>query len=234
MTPEQQTALREKFDDKLVGKLPRVTCKRCRDDKANKVCPDHKKKKCAECGQYMTDAHIHLDYVGHAAVTDRLLQVDPEWTWEPMASNEHGFPVFDSNGGLWIKLTVGGVTRPGYGEPGNTGPKEAIGDALRNAAMRFGVALDLWSKSDLSEAPAEEAEPVSQETGPGANWLRQLTLAYRGLAALVSEETAKQFVADSLKEMGAKEFKDLDAEKASVLFARIETYRLQQAEGVPA
>jgi hypothetical protein len=27
--------------------------------------------------------------------------------------------------------------------------KERIGDALRNAAMRFGAALDLWHKGDL-------------------------------------------------------------------------------------
>ena len=29
--------------------------------------------------------------------------------------------------------------------------KECIGDAIRNAAMRFGVALDLWAKDDLVE-----------------------------------------------------------------------------------
>lgn len=95
-----------------------------------------------------------LDFVGHAALTARLLDVDPEWSWEPVAVDERGLPAFDQNGGLWIRLTVAGMTRLGYGDSaGKNGPnavKEAIGDALRNAAMRFGAALDLWSKEDLS------------------------------------------------------------------------------------
>jgi hypothetical protein len=40
--------------------------------------------------------------------------------------------------------------------------KEIVGDAIRNAAMRFGMALDLWSKVDLhkeSEPPAHPADP---------------------------------------------------------------------------
>lgn len=88
-----------------------------------------------------------LDYIGHAAVTDRLLSVDPAWTWEPLALTEEGLPLYDKAGGLWIKLTVCGVTRLGYGD--GPDPKQRIGDALRNAAMRFGVALNLWSKDEL-------------------------------------------------------------------------------------
>jgi len=33
--------------------------------------------------------------------------------------------------------------------------KERIGDALRNAAMRFGAALDLWHKGDLHAAETD-------------------------------------------------------------------------------
>lgn len=98
-----------------------------------------------------------LDYVGHAAVCDRLLKVDPGWTWEPAGVDQFGIPVFDKSGGLWIKLTVCGVTRYGYGNgSGIEAVKIAIGDAIRNAAMRFGVALDLWSKEELN--PVEEGE----------------------------------------------------------------------------
>jgi hypothetical protein len=100
-------------------------------------------------------AGMMLDYVGHAATTDRLLEVDPGWTWEPYALDDHGLPALDKQGNLWIKLTVCGVTRPGVGD-GKTA-KELIGDAIRNAAMRFGVALDLWAKEDLQangDAPA--------------------------------------------------------------------------------
>ena len=97
-----------------------------------------------------------LDFVGHGFLTARLLDVDPHWNWEPLAFDDRGLPLVDEHGGLWIKLTVCGVTRLGYGDAGGRkGPnaiKEAIGDALRNAGMRFGAALDLWSKGD-ADAP---------------------------------------------------------------------------------
>lgn len=100
---------------------------------------------------------ITLDFVGHGYITQRLLDVDPTWSWEPVALDERGLPLLDEFGGLWIRLTVCGVTRLGYGDAGGKkGPnavKEAVGDALRNAAMRFGVALELWCKGD-PDAPA--------------------------------------------------------------------------------
>ena len=96
---------------------------------------------------------IQLDYVGHAALTKRLLETDLEWSWEPFSVGEDGLPKLDDKGGLWIRLTVCGITRIGYGDSGNSkgtnAVKEAIGDALRNAGMRFGAALDLWHKGDL-------------------------------------------------------------------------------------
>ena len=155
MDAEIQKKLREPFDAGAVGKLPRVWCYQCREAiKAKRHnCDQHQRTQCRECGNNMTTAHLHLDYIGHAAVTDRLLQVDPEWTWEPVAIGQDGLPVLDRNGGLWIRLTVAGVTRLGYGDAegkqGGSAVKEAIGDALRNASMRFGVALDLWHKGDL-------------------------------------------------------------------------------------
>jgi hypothetical protein len=91
--------------------------------------------------------NTQLDFVGHAAVTKRLLLVDPQWSWEPFATDEHGLPAYDRAGNLWIRLTVCGVTRIGVGD--GPDPKQRIGDALRNAAMRFGVALDLWTKNEL-------------------------------------------------------------------------------------
>ena len=102
---------------------------------------------------YLPKGNVKLAYVGHAALTDRLLDADPSWNWEFAMTNQDGTPILDKDGGMWIKLTVCGVTRLGYGDAqGKTGGnamKERIGDALRNAAMRFGAALDLWHKGDL-------------------------------------------------------------------------------------
>lgn len=160
ITEEQQAALRAPFPPEVIGKLPRVTCKACRDSRG-KVCDRHHKSRCDVCNQWISSAHIHLDYVGHADATDRLLQVDPEWTWEPVAFDQRGLPARDELGGMWIRLTVAGVTRLGYGHAGDKSGgdaiKEVIGDAIRNAAMRFGVSLDLWRKEG---APVPDAAPV--------------------------------------------------------------------------
>lgn len=161
MDEKTATKLREPFKPAEVGKLPRVTCGKC----SRGQCDEHSKARCEECKAWISPRHIHIDYVGHADVTSRLLQADPDWNWEPKAEDEHGLPVFDTDDrgcpvGFWIRLTVGGVTRLGYGScPSNQydAVKVLIGDALRNAAMRFGVALDLWAKGDRDDPSAENA-----------------------------------------------------------------------------
>lgn len=102
-----------------------------------------------------TGKGFQLAYVSHADVTERLLDIDPEWNWEPVAFDDRGLPAFDQHGGLWIKLTILGVTRYGYGEPQGRDEwdrvKGAIGNAIRVAAMRFGVGLHLWQKEATAD-----------------------------------------------------------------------------------
>lgn len=145
--------LRKPFPENQISKLPKPTKKQ-----TDEVRDGFKKGiRCQVCGGWHHPQAVHLDYVGHAALTDRLLDCDPQWNWEPMAFDDRGSPLRDDNGGMWIKLTVCGVTRIGYGHPdgkkGGDAIKEVIGDALRNAAMRFGAALDLWHKGDLHADP---------------------------------------------------------------------------------
>jgi hypothetical protein len=154
MSIEKLELLRQPFPANQISKLPKPYKK------------DSPKGKCHECGGFHGLPAVHLDYVGHAALTDRLLDVDPAWSWEPVAFSANGLPQFDESGGLWIRLTVCGVSRLGYGHAENKGymdigarEKEVIGDALRNAAMRFGAALDLWHKGDL-HASSEEPETL--------------------------------------------------------------------------
>ena len=45
------------------------------------------------CGEMHRLPARHLHAVGHAAVTERLLDVDPVWGWEPLAQTEDGLPV---------------------------------------------------------------------------------------------------------------------------------------------
>lgn len=158
--------LREPFPPEQISKLPKPTV-------SNEEWKKLPKGKCAVCGGYhATSNTIHLDYVGHAALTSRLIDADPGYTWEPFAVDDKGLPLFDAkDGGLWIRLTVCGVTRPGYGHAKmntyadvGSREKEVIGDALRNAAMRFGAALDLWHKGDVplfQDEPEGPKEPLT-------------------------------------------------------------------------
>ena len=201
--------LRAPFAPEQIGKLPRISCRDCRGRNAN--CSNHRKQQCQVCGGYLSTAHIHLDYVGHAAVTDRLLTVDPWWSWEPVAFTDDGLPAFDKTGGLWIRLTVLGVTRLGYGhaaakptaDPGSR-EKEVIGDALRNAAMRFGAALDLWHKGDLHADEDNEKEPAQRAKIDDNQWaaLVQLIEA-KGVDTRAFCEWMK---VDSLKDIEACDF----------------------------
>ncbi len=183
MKPEDAKKLREPFPASAIGKLPKPTKR------------DNPKGKCEECGGWHGLPAVHLDYVGHAATTDRLLSVDPDWTWEPMARGESGEPLM-TGGGMWITLTVCGVTRPGFGD--GQSMKEIIGDAIRNAAMRFGVALDLWAKEDLHDdaqrgngaaaAQPEKSEFVAPKAPPKAS-KQQIADIGALIGVLISEGT---------------------------------------------
>lgn len=142
-----------------------IFCKVAKKDMGNP------KASCKKCGGYHASPSFPLSYVGHAATRNRLLDADPAWNWEPLSVDANGLPLLDAIGGLWIKLTVCGVTRLGYGnaedkKEGKEGDaiKELIGDALRNASMSFGNALELWAKSELKSLNDDE-EP---ETKPSA------------------------------------------------------------------
>lgn len=145
LTPLDQAMLRQEFPASAIGKLPK--------------------------------GGTQLDYVGHAAVTDRLLTVDPQWSWEPLAFAPDGGPLVRFTGPdaeLWIRLTVCGHTRIGVGTAPSKAfelSKQLVSDAIRNAAMRFGVALDLWAKEDLHDL-AHQPEP---EKTISAERARQIT-----------------------------------------------------------
>lgn len=192
--------MRAPFPANQISKLPKESRSQIDARKTNKALMVWN---CQVCGGAHHKDAVHLDYVGHAALTDRLLDADPQWSWEPVAFGPDGNPAFDRTGGLWIKLTVCGVTRLGYGSAdGKTGGdavKEMIGDALRNAAMRFGAALDLWHKGDLHVDEPEAEDPcepkAAQKPAPKAGTLtdRANRLANALMAAKSPEALRKAY-----------------------------------------
>lgn len=102
---------------------------------------------------YIQRSGINLAYVSHAEITRILIEIDPMWNWQPAAWIEGKPAIQESNGmaTMWGSLTLLGKTLIGVGSVRADKPdyeKELVGDFLRNAAMRFGICLALWSKQD--------------------------------------------------------------------------------------
>lgn len=160
-------ALRTPFPTESVGLLPRAT---------RRNVPDSEKKVCPDCGAFI-GPHIHLNYVGWSAVVDRILSNDLAWTWDAYATDDHGLPMYrESPNGLevelWIRLTIAGVTRPGVGIVSKGDEdlgKKLVSDALKNAAAKFGLALDLWNKDELESLIGNQTVATRRRKPPSAS-----------------------------------------------------------------
>jgi hypothetical protein len=110
---------------------------------------------------------INLAYVSHADITRILIEIDPSWSWQPVAW-DNGRPAIHIENGtatMWATLTLLGKSLLGVGSVRSDKPdmdKELIGDFLRNASMRFGIALSLWSKQDWSDNTTITTLPTAQ------------------------------------------------------------------------
>lgn len=117
---------------------------------------------------------IQLDYVSHAEITRILIEVDPCWDWEPVAWDSNGLPaitVVNNMAHMAGRLTIHGVSRVGVGSVAHNKPdiyKELVSDFLRNAAMRFGVALSLWSKQEWQDNDQPAPKVTRQAPKPTA------------------------------------------------------------------
>jgi hypothetical protein len=112
---------------------------------------------------------MQLDFVGHADVTKMIIEIDPMWTWEPVAFSTDGLPAYRVENGMahmagW--LTIHGVRRLGIGSVAHNKPdllKELASDFLRNAAMRFGICLSLWTKQEWDDVDRPAPAPKTQQ-----------------------------------------------------------------------
>ncbi|MCR2034121.1 hypothetical protein [Adlercreutzia mucosicola] len=182
---EQQLArLREPFPDDVVQLKPVYVGEYDVNDEGKRFVPPSAVQLCPRCGKMHALPAKHFRYIGHALVTERLNEVDPSWSMHPMAVRDSGEPI--TTGGLWIRLRVCGVEKIGFGDAGGkTGPdaiKEMIGDAIRNAAMRFGCGLAMWMDDDDEVTPhpgGDGRPPFSARLGARA------TKAQRRLAKAI-------------------------------------------------
>jgi hypothetical protein len=110
---------------------------------------------------------INLAYVSHADITKILIEIDPLWSWQPVEW-VNGRPAINVENGtatMWGTLTLLGKSMLGVGSvraDKQDHEKELVGDFLRNASMRFGIALSLWSKQDWSDNTTITSLPAAQ------------------------------------------------------------------------
>ena len=182
---------------------------------------------------------VELKYLGHAATTRALLECDPTWWWEPIAMEiETALPVLDRDDqgrpiGLWIYLHVCGVRRPGYGSclPGKSDAvKELIGDALRNAAMRFGVGINLWGKDHPEkDKPAPRKAKATPLPSPVRETHDTKDAGKEAYEALVAEH-GKDLVNGAMAMYGVARFSELTPDRVQ----EIEASLFQRANVVSA
>ena len=143
------------------------------NDKLAQIVKDHAVPDPSMVGK-LPRGGTQLDYVGHAEVTKILLEVDPLWTLEPVAFDEAGLPAREKVGtmiqaGFW--MTVLGHRRYCVGSVEDRKVdigKELVSDAIRNGAMRFGIALSLWSKEEWGDQPAKPVKKSAAKKAPQA------------------------------------------------------------------
>ena len=113
--------------------------------------------------------NIQLDFVGHADITRILIEIDPNWRWVPCGW-DNGRPAIHVENGMatmWGELQLLGQARLGVGSVRADKAdldKELVSDFLRNAAMRYGICLALWTKQEWDDLNPDAPRPAPKPT----------------------------------------------------------------------
>jgi Rad52/22 family double-strand break repair protein len=175
----------------------------------------------------------YVDYVEWHTVADILDETAPNWSHAVKDIRQIGDIIT-----VTVAITIGGVTREGIGTgtgESELGIKKAEHDALKRAAVKFGIARELYRKE--SEAIEREGSvPPQSEGGFPANPVAK---------SLVDLVTAKQL--GMIRAIAREVHVDADAECQSVMQCRTDELSkkaassfithlqdLQQGQQVPA
>jgi len=146
---------------------------------------------------YIPKAGKQFAFVSHGHVTERLLDHAPDYEFRI----EPGFFATgleaDASVGVLASMTIDGRTRMEVGNGKNV--KDAVSDAFKRCAMRFGVALDLWVGGE--PAPQAPSKPIAfdNETATLENSLRE------AMKELGTYENDKHLVVDKRDAVKAKQ-----------------------------
>lgn len=122
-------------------------------------------------GRRDRDGHVHMvEYVEWHTVADILDVHAPNWTHSVKDIRSIGDIVT-----VTVAITIDGVTREGIGTGkavSETGIKKAEHDALKRAAVKFGIARELYKREfEVVSAPPASTPAVLAERDPMARTL---------------------------------------------------------------
>lgn len=177
-----------------------------------------------------------MSYISHGLITERLNDTDPSWLSRHVATHAYTGPDGMLHcAGVEIEVTIGGVSRVEAGGPQRQDGfaneiKNAYSDALKRAAMRFGVALGMWETlvdaegdedyhpEGVPEQPAAPTEPkparptpIRQGAAHGQTWLQAIHAAATGKVEGEVHQRAKA-LAESV--YGVPSMRDLSEDQA--------------------
>lgn len=106
-----------------------------------------------------------IDHIGWHTVADMLDHICPEWSHQVNHIQQIGDIV-----AVTASITINGVTRQGVGTGsayGEKGIKKAEHDALKHAAVKFGIARDLSRREDdMNNKDNDKATVIDQKRFP--------------------------------------------------------------------
>lgn len=140
-----------------------------------------------EAGRDRSGSIRTVDYVEWHTVADVLDRIAPNWMHAVKEIRQIGdFAV------ITVAITIDGVTREGIGigsARSETGIKKAEHDALKRAAVKFGIARDLYKK-DIDAAELEPLEPKYPSDPVAKTLAEMVTTKQLGMIRAVAREAA--------------------------------------------
>lgn len=165
-----------------------------------------------------------VDYVEWHTVADVLDRTAPNWGHSVKDIRSIGdFAV------VTVAITIDGVTREGIGTGSarsETGIKKAEHDALKRAAVKFGIARDLYKK-DVDAIDTADATPVFPADPVATTLADMVTTKQLGMIRAVAREVAVDADKECLEMLNCR-VSELSRRAASALIDHLRELKPQE------
>jgi hypothetical protein len=169
-----------------------------------------------------------VDYVEWHTVADLLDQVAPDWSHAVRAITPIGDLV-----AITAAITIHGITREGVGTgpaESETGIKKAEHDALKRAAVKFGVARELYKHADEDDTPTPCAAKAPLPRDPLAKTLADLITPKQLVTIRALAQTQGLAAESECAKLYGCQLEELARPAASAFINHLKSRHLPQAE----